>query len=298
MINNCQSCINTAFCIGLLACSAPNDQQVPIEKRSRLRQGIVATVGSIDVTSVQVASMVRASDLSPEQARSRLEYDALMAAGAVARGYEKHDSVVVRRRSVLARTLLNKMMDEAKAEPISDEEVTEYTQLHWLDIDRPVARRTTHAVVMPKDKGKSVPQAKLDAVATEIATAVRATSDPAQFKRKAEAVDHEGVEVLIQDLAPVTSDGRVADLVNRPMPGQPTINYDRAFTEAVFRIADVGMQSTLVRSKFGTHVILLTEIQAGNQMSFAERKKALTPEIWTGRVHRHLKALLETLRSQ
>ncbi len=284
-------------CLVVAACSTPGDSAAHREQVAALKEGAAAQVGDQIVSVAQVRELSKAAGIAPEEARSRLVYDALMAAGARAEGYDRRDDVVGQRRAVLARALIDQMKRETNALPITDEEVAKHTQMHWLDMDRPVARRTVHAVVMPKQSEQPAEWAKADEVASRIAEAVRGEKDAAQFKKKAEAVDAAGMKVVVQDLPPVTEDGRVADLTQRPPPGQPPSTFDPAFVKAVFALEAVGDQSRPSRSSFGTHVILLVGIQEASRLDLEKRRETLAEEIRATRMRERLEGLLSSLRA-
>ncbi len=282
----------------VVACSTPRDSAARREQVAVLQGGAAAKVGDEIVSVAQVRELAKATGIAPEEARSRLVYDALMAAGARAEGYDRRDDVVGQRRAVLARALIDQMKRETNALPISDEEVAKHTEIHWLDLDRPVARRTVHAVVMPKSSDDAAEWTKADEVAARIAEAVRGEKDAAEFKKKAEGVDASGMKVVVQDLPPVTEDGRVADLAQRPPPGQPPSTFDPAFVKTVFALGAVGDQSRPSRSSFGTHVILLVGIQEPSKLDLEKRREKLAEEIRATRMRERLEGLLSTLRTR
>jgi hypothetical protein len=288
--------ISACVCCALFAsCSQRTQEVVLAEQRGTLEQGEAARVGDEVVTVEQVRALSKAANLSLEEARSKLVFDALMAIGARDRGYDRHDDVIIRRRALLVRALLEKMKRDADARPLTDEEVGRYTELHWLDLDRPVARRTTHAVVMPKDPENEAEATKADEIAKRIAEAVRSATDAKAFKKKAEAVDAGGMKVVVQNLPPIADDGRVADLDNRPPPEAPTRTFAEQYVKAVFGIAEVGGMTKPFRSPFGTHVAMLVSIQPALRVPAEKRRKMLSQEIRTGRVKKELDALKKAL---
>jgi peptidyl-prolyl cis-trans isomerase C len=286
------------LCLSMASCSTAAERREQREQEGKLQEGVAAQVGGEIVSIAQVRELSQASGVSPEEARARLVYDALMAAGAKDAGYERQDRVVVQRRSELARALIDRMKQEAQQGPLTDEEVAKYTQVHWLDMDRPVARRTTHVVVMPKDVENDVERGKADELAGRIAQAVRGETDPEAFKKKAEAVDAGGMKVLAQHLPPVAEDRRVADLSSRPPPGHPPQTFDEAFVKATFSLSAVGDQTPPFRSPFGTHVVLLVEVQAELRLPEHKRRKMLDAEIRAGRVREQMESLVASLRER
>lgn len=280
----------------LLFCSSASDEKQRQEVKAQLQEGMAAKVDEEVVTIAQVRELSLAAKVHPEEARSRLIYDALMAAGAKEAGYDQLEKVRIQQRSELARALLEKVKVQAQKAPVTKEEVAKYTEKHWLDMDRPVARKTTHAVVMVKDPEDETQRKKADAIAKEIAEAVRGEKDPEQFKKKAETIDGQGLEVLAQHLPPVAEDGRVADLTNRPPPGYPPSTFDKSFVKAAFSLANVGEQSPPFRSPFGTHVLLLVEVQPEAKLPFEKRRTMLDEEIRADRVRKSVDEIVSSLR--
>lgn len=284
--------------LGLLAGCTASESAAHRERVSTLDRGVAAQLDDQIITMDEVRELSKARNLPVAQARAHLVFDALLATAAHERGLDRTPALLVQRRAVLARALIDQMKQESKAHAITDEEVAKHTQMHWLDLDRPVARRSTHAVVMPKDPDNEADWKAVDRVAARIADAVRGEKDAEAFKKKAEAVDKEGLEVVIQDLPPVTEDGRVADLTQRLAPGQPPATFDSTFVKILFRLDAVGDQSTPSRSPFGSHVILWVATQEASQLPWERRKEMLTEEILATRMREQLEALLSSLRAQ
>ena len=280
------------------SCSSKQEVQMRDAQAGDLPRGAVARVGDEVVSIDQVVSLAEERSTSVDQARTALVYDALMAEAATHRGYDRRDEVVVQRRGLLSRALLEQLRSEAVAEPITDEEVQTFTEQHWLDLDRPVARKTVHAIVMPDDPEDPAQMAKAETVAQRIAEAVASVQDAKAFHKNAEAVDDEGLKVLVQDLEPVTRDGRVADLENRPPPGVPPRYYAKAFAAAVFDIPSVGDSSGPFRSPFGWHVALLVSIQPEKRVGFQRRREVLAEEIRTQRAKKRMDELVASLREK
>ena len=293
-------CRLVAFALGIAmtACSSPHDDVMRPQKVAVLKQGVAAEVGSEVVTIEQVRILSEAAQIPIDEAVSRLAYDALFAAEARARGYDGNHHVIRQHRAVLTQAILDRIQDEVVHAPISDEELSKHTELHWLDIDRPVARSTVHAVVVPGNLEDAADWERAEAVARRIADAVRGERDAKQFKDLANGVDGDGLKVIVQDLPPVTADGREADLKNRPPSGVPASTFDPLYVRAMFALHAVGDQVAPVRSSFGVHVVMLTGTQEARQLDVEDRRSLLAEEIRAARVRGRLDNLLATLRER
>ncbi|MEJ7731479.1 MAG: hypothetical protein WKG00_19970 [Polyangiaceae bacterium] len=76
--------------------------------------------------------------------------------GAIDEGLDRQPSAALAIDAVLARGLLRSLMVEAEqAGPVTDDELRDTTARHWLELDRPDASRTVHALVRGKGKGES-----------------------------------------------------------------------------------------------------------------------------------------------
>ncbi|MCL2823643.1 MAG: hypothetical protein FWD57_06600 [Polyangiaceae bacterium] len=277
-----------------VACSGSDDAGLLV-RNADLQAGLAAQVGSESISVEQVLTLSDAEQIPAEEARSRLVYDALFAAEARAFGLADRTDVVGMARAELTRTLISRMKSDAYGSPITDEELARHTALNWLDMDRPEARRTVHAVVIPNNPDDPLDWSTAGRVARRIEDAVRLESSSEQFKKAAEAVDGDGLKVVVQDLPPVTSDGRVADLANRPPVGAVVPTFDLSFARAVFELGEVGDKKGGVRSQFGIHVVMLVSVQESRVVDGETRLGMLSAEIRAARMRGSLDGLLSTL---
>jgi peptidyl-prolyl cis-trans isomerase C len=268
------------------------------ERRGSLAEGVAAQVGGdpIDVSSVQRVAAAHQTSLA--EARSRLVLDALFAAGARDRGLDRDARVAAAERSLLARALLEQIRDQASSSPITDQEVAEVTALHWLDLDRPVARSSVHALVKIEEGADAARRRQAHELAERMARALRPDRDPKAFEEHAKALPHEGFDVVVERLPPITQDGRLADLAQRPPPGAPTPTFDAGYVAGLFALEQVGDVSGPTMSAYGVHVILLAGVQAEQRVGFEERRTRLGPEIVAARARRELDGLTQRLRQQ
>ncbi|MBI5538048.1 MAG: peptidylprolyl isomerase [Deltaproteobacteria bacterium] len=248
-----------AFC-GQWGCSAGRDE-VPQEHAAALSSGAVARVGDETIDEETVRRIALAQKIPVAEAKSKAVFDALMASGARQRGLGNDPSVIVATRGVLAEALLRKIKEQALATPSTPEEIERVTADHWLDLNRPPAVRTVHAVVRAAETDGPQKLKGAQEIAKKISAAVQGVTDADRFIQLANGVAHEGFELVAQKLSPVTADGRVADLEQRPEPGKPPMTFEKDFVTVAWRLKTVGEQSPPVQTSFGWHVIMLTEIQ-------------------------------------
>ena len=277
---------------------APPQAQPAGETHATLPQGVAARVGDDVITVSAVQQVAQLQGVSPEQARDRLISDALFAAGARGTGLVDRSDAATMWRAALARKLLENERDQARKQPVSEDEIARFTALHWLDLDRPAGRTSVHAVVIVKDAQDKGERARAQAVAQHIAEVVKGTRDAAQFIERAKAVPNDGFQVVAESISVITEDGRMVDLVNRPPPGADTPMFDVDFAKALFGIAALGEQTGPSLSAFGAHVIMLTGLQPEQRFTFEERKAKLTSEILASRAQAATETLVQGLRAK
>jgi peptidyl-prolyl cis-trans isomerase C len=221
----------------------------------------------------------------------------------------------------LARFTLRELLDAArKAGPITDAELYDATQFHWLDMDRPAGFRTVHAVVRLDDKADAAHQKDAAAIAAAIRRALEplaaapapapsapppssqpsqgaAPNDPAetdplveQFKQAAGAVPHEGFNVAIEALPPVAEDGRVLE------PGGQA--FDPDFARAAAALERRGELSQPTVTSFGVHVIMLLERTPPRSLPADERRARLQEETVVARARASQRKLLPRARDE
>jgi len=167
--------------------------------------------------------------------------------------------------------------------------VAEVTASRWWELDRPPMLRTTHAVVITE---KPEDDARAKAIAERVAGAVATAKSPADFRRAAESVPAEGLTIRVEDLKPVTRDGRALDLGAPLPPGTEADHYAAAFVDAAFAIAAPGKVSPVVRTSFGYHVILAVEWIPERRIPLEERRALLQKEILSRRATLRMEAVL------
>lgn len=169
-----------------------------------LPPGVVARVGSDDISSRGVGQVAAAQRITREQALDRMVADALFAAEARDRFPA---TVAAAERGAAARALLEELQRAARAAgPPTDTEVQQVTERRWWDLDRPPSVKVTHAVVRVK---KPVDDSAARELAERIAKATVGAESAADFEKRATAVPANGLTVLVEHLPPVTEDGRV-----------------------------------------------------------------------------------------
>lgn len=260
---------------------------------SALPPGVVARTRDELVSAATVSRIAAARHISVQAAAPLAVTDAVLAAGARAR--LPHQTVRAIERSALARALLEQLAREASAEgPPRSAELDEVRRERWVDLDRPDAVRTTHALVL-NDNPERAAEARL--VAEKLGAQLSTVTTGDELIRAARAFDAKGFEVRAESLPFVTADGRTFVRTENGLVPRGG-GFDVAFAKAANAIPVVGTLGPLVESSFGYHIILLEERMAGISTPEAGLATLLEPEVMARRGSKRRREVLDALRSR
>ncbi len=237
--------------------------------------------------------IVRESSISDAEVRSRVEGGRLVR-NIAERGGLDLGRLSATRRAVLARAMLEQLMLEQRSlGPARDDELDREVQRRWVLWDRPRGVVVMHALARIK-KPADDPQAR--AVAERLSELLRDVSDPTEFEARVRGLPEQPVEVVVERLPPITEDGRSFELTASDRAGSEGPRMDSAFAKAAHRLTHVGARSSVVRSPFGYHLILLIEIVPPLQKSREEQRAQLTETVVNERFRGRLSQLLQVAK--
>jgi peptidyl-prolyl cis-trans isomerase D len=171
--------------------------------------------------------------------------------------------------------------------PVNDSELETFTQRRWRDLDRPVSARVTHVVVTT---GKTCDRAHARRSIERVAAALKPGQNVEAFRTAAKSIDVAPCERKVEDLDPVTPDGRTV--------GASEGAYVAKFAEAANALVAVGQQSGIVETEFGFHVLLLTERLPERRVSKEERRALLLGEVRRERGKAMMHEVLQAARAE
>ncbi|MBK8254624.1 MAG: peptidylprolyl isomerase [Polyangiaceae bacterium] len=262
---------------------------------------VAARVGNLTITKSRIESIAAAQNVTPSEALNRAIFDALLAQEAMARGIDKNRSVELLRTSLIARAMVQDISARVAAQgPVTDAELDETTARHWIELDRPDAVRTVHAIVMMKSDASPDVRAKSLALANVIRRAVAPISEAARstppptdpkatdpvvelFRKAANEVDKAGLETRVEALPPVVADGRVVGAAGQ---------FDPGFSKAANELKQRGDVSPIVESPYGLHVIFLLQRIEGKTVPREERRALIRDEVMSLRARAEREKLL------
>lgn len=263
----------------------------PSVTTSSLPAGSAARAGSELVSTATVARIAQRQGLAPRAAVDLALSDAIFAAAA--RSSLPLGGLRSIERAAAARSLLEQLSrDTAQVGPPTPAELAELARERWLELDRPVAARTTHAVVRNE---KPERDADALALAEKIAEAVRGARSGDELIRLAQAVPAAGFEVRAEGVPFVTLDGR--DFTPKEVGFRAGRGgFDLDFARAAHALNNPGDQSPVVKTRFGYHVIRLEERAPALVVPPAELSERLAADVLVRRAGRARRELLDKLR--
>ncbi len=246
----------------------------------------------VDATELaaSVLEVARVSD--PNGAHSLRDF-------ALSEGLRRHRPITSDwlRRVALARATADDISKAAAAAGApNDDELRRWTEANWLTVDRPAAFQTTHAVVLASPEVSAADQQAARALAERIRHSVLDATTTDEFKAKATAVPSSGLTVKVEDLEPVTNDGRVVRL--RARAGEPVGRYDETFATAATTLEAVGATSPIVESAFGFHVLRLVRVIPELRVAADDRRVLAHRDIINERAKQTLSGMLGTARRE
>lgn len=257
---------------------------------SQLEAGVVARVGTSDIRSEHIAKIATAQNVSVDEAGREAIRDALFALGAVKEQLTETASIRSAIRASLARAVLAKIAADVSGAPPSDTEVEEATAGHFLELDRPEGFRVIHAVARIAAEADHAAKERVRSVAERVAKAVAGAVDAQDFEIRARGVDAGGIELRIESLDPVASDGRL--LV--PSGG----GLVKPFAAAASQLVSPGDLSPVTETEFGYHVLMLLERTPAKRVPLDQRRTLLRDEIVASRARQATTSLLDRLRKE
>lgn len=280
-------CRSPLLFIAALASCSPDLTPTNKAAAGAIPEGAVALVAGQPIAASLVAALATQRSTSARGALDELADDARFAAAAEQRGLGVHPSQRLAQQAVLVRALLHSIEAETRS-PITADELARTRTEHWTVFDRPESVRVIHAVAIASEDDPALRKRAAE-VARAVAEAVKGAENEADFKRLAEAVPHEGVDLRVESLQPVARDGRLVT--------EEGGAFDERFTEAAFLLHQPKEHSPVTETRFGYHVMLLLERQPAYHMPDDELRATAGAEIFARRATAQRDKLLQSLRA-
>lgn len=237
--------------------------------------------GAIDAPSEAQVRALMTQGITRQAAIDMLTNEALLLRQAQRLGLERHDEVTAATNREAVRVLLERLERETTVESISRERVAQKYEAQKGRFVHPELRLSKHLLV---SLDKDVQGEQSDKARVFIESALRAllaSSDVDKTLQELAAQDPPGMNVMTEIV---------------PAMGRDS-NADPAYMDLVFSMAAPGVAPRAVRSSFGWHAIVLTEIRPPANTSLDHAEATLRAELLPEERKRVMDELLSDLRA-
>lgn len=274
----------TLLLASLAACGQPaHGPHASHDEAAHLGGEVVARVAGRAVTVADVDAELRAHGGTPHQALDRVIAAQLLAQEAARRGYGDHDDVVDTTDRVAVQVLLARQVeDQIPERSITDADVAAAYDAAGTRFRTPEQRGSAHVLVqLPR----SAPQARSDA-ARALAERARlelvAATDVDAVLARWSAMQGGAFAIRAEHVPATASDG----------------DFAPEYLATLFAIDATHLPrvaAAVVRTQFGWHAIVLTDVVPGRATPLASVAAELRGELLTRRRRARLDALLAGL---
>lgn len=243
-----------------------------------LGSGVVASVDGVPIALEEVQQLARDGALDAEAALARLQAEALLAAEAARRGYGRAAEVDRVASQARVQALLERVIERVTA---SREQVEEAYRASGERFVSPEKRASRHVLA----RLPAAPSPDREAAAREFARAallrLAATGDREETWSELSAASSPLFEVRVETLPAVARSGPLAP----------------EFSRAIFELSSPGVVQEPVRTQYGWHAIVVTDIVPAVKVDEATARAQLQRELDRDQRKLALDALLRELRS-
>ncbi len=247
---------------------------VPAERAAQLGGRVVSIVDGSPITVDEIEEVARATGLAPIDALRRLQEERVLVAHAEAAGLGDATEIdrAARRASVQA-LLVRRVEAEVPLESIDDALVEQTYEAQRSRFRRPVRRRSTHVLAAIATDAPPEALAAAERFALGAIARLEGAADPVAEAHAMEREDDAGrsFRITVEELPPIAEGDALAP----------------EFLAAVLSLREPGVVSRPIRTTFGFHAIVVTEIleawEAPREEAYATIRRDLAAE---RRVHR------------
>lgn len=234
--------------LGACGTEAPPAPPAPVaEELASLAGPVVATVDGTAITLGEVEDVVRRTGLGPREALTRLEEELVLAhAAGVPDEAVRRDADRVARRAAVQALLRHDVEERFRPETVPDDIVRARLEHDAAMFAQPERRASVHVLCRPNRDAPPEGEAAAERFCRDVLEAVVAASDPRAAAEAYAGTDTTGrtFTVTVETVRPARRDGELAE----------------EYAAALFSLPAPGAVPDLVHTRFGWHVIVLTEV--------------------------------------
>lgn len=241
---------------------------------------VVATVDGVPIGLDDVRRVLREGDLRPREALARLEEEELLAAEARRRGYRDDPAVRYAARKAMVQALLEREIERAITPATIPEERVREQYERRDDWARPERRASAHVLAKTGPGADPELDRGAERFAARVLHELAFAEDPQQILERYRESEDEPFEVTVEEIPPVARDASFAE----------------PYLEAVFDVDRAGPVDVPVRTRYGWHAILVTEIVPARDGSFESVQRAIREQLASRDRQKRLVELVGELR--
>lgn len=238
-------------CIAVVSVACDRTDHAPTERSdlSIASDGVpVARVGPETIRAADVRTEMKKGGVGAEEALDALLKESLLVQEAQRRGFEESAADQRRIDRLMVRSFLKDLERNVTPETIPAEEVEADFETHKDTFQVPERRRSVHVLV--KDQSDAARRS-----ASEILRELRENGADVVVERYRSAeTDDRGFGILAEELPPISEQA----------------GFDPAFKTALFDATETGPLRRPVKTSFGWHAVVLTEIQPGERRTLKD----------------------------
>ena len=263
--------------VPLTACKGDRGAAPIAGREERVVGDVVARVGGLSIGVAEVESRMEAEQVGAEAALERLVDEALLVQEAERLGFTEDRSDERSIERLMVRTMLHALEEKTTPESISEEELREVYALHADEFRDPERRRSWHILV--EDDSRTA-----KALAESILGEIREAEDPrAVFDRYENGeLDDSDFDLRAENLPAITAKAKI----------------EKPYKDELFAAKSEGPLKNVVKTSYGWHAIVLTEILPEEVRSVGEAEDDIREQLSQQKRLHQVVAIVQGLEGQ
>jgi len=260
-----------------VGCTRESDETRFARSDQSIVADVVARAGTVSIGASEVASRMALEGLDAETAVEQLIEEAALVQEAERSGFAENREDELGIERLMVRTMLHDLEKENTPESISDEEVREAYALNASEFQLPERRRSWHILVQSQSEAA-------EALAESILRELHRADDPRTvYDRYADGEPEDvSFKLKAEDLPAITKKARLK----------------KSYKDAIFGAKSEGPLKNVVKTTYGWHAIVVTEIVPEEIRTFEEVETELRERLSQKRRLGAIVAIVQGLEAQ
>ena len=260
-----------------VGCTRESDETRFARSDQSIVADVVARAGTVSIGASEVASRMALEGLDAETAVEQLIEEAALVQEAERSGFAENREDELGIERLMVRTMLHDLEKENTPESISDEEVREAYALNASEFQLPERRRSWHILVQSQTEAA-------ETLAESILRELHRADDPRTvYDRYADGEPEDvSFKLKAEDLPAITKKARLK----------------KSYKDAIFGAKSEGPLKNVVKTTYGWHAIVVTEIVPEEIRTFEEVETELRERLSQKRRLGAIVAIVQGLEAQ